>query len=166
MSSPEKLQIKYVLFGSKAKGGYFRAFESVSHEGIVGTIDCPHRGAPEVKTFFFQEKEYTKVSDVIEAWHRARLAADIQKGAEAYLAEKNAALTDEEPLNKFVDDEATVKKRLLHGFKENLLAMKRTEPGYGPLETQVFNLAIELGEATYGPTHYEFCRNEWCRCQQ
>lgn len=65
-----KLQVKYVLFGSKAKGGYFRAFESVSHPGIAGTIDCPKRGAPEVKTFFFQDKEYTSVKDVLEAWDR------------------------------------------------------------------------------------------------
>lgn len=168
MSSSEKLQIKYVLFGSKAKGGYFRAFESVSHPGIVGTIDCPARGKPEERKLYFQDKEYTLVSDAIEAWHRHKLAKDIEKGAMDYLESQKQkdVLADEEPLSKFTDSEDTIKKRLLHGLKENLLAMKRGTEEYGKLERQVFDLAIELGEPTFGPTHYEFCRMEWCGCQQ
>lgn len=64
----QKMQIRWTLFGSKAKGGYFRTFESVSHPGISGFVDCEKRGQPETRGFFFEDQEFKTVGEVLAAW--------------------------------------------------------------------------------------------------
>ena len=62
----DKIQVRYTLFGSLAKGGYFRMFESVSHPGIVGTISSKKRGDKPEVTYAYKGKEFKTVKEVLE----------------------------------------------------------------------------------------------------
>lgn len=67
----DRISIRYTLFGSLAKGGYMRVFESESHPGITGMIKAETRKSQEITTFIYQDKEYSTVKDVLAAYKAA-----------------------------------------------------------------------------------------------
>lgn len=67
MTEP-KLQIKYTMFLDYDKGGYGRTFDSISHPGVKGSVYCKdHKSIPK-QEFYYNDKTYNKVSEVIKAW--------------------------------------------------------------------------------------------------
>lgn len=66
-----KIEIKYVMFASLAKGGWLRLFESTSHPGISGWMKSEKRGSPAVKAFIFNDTEYKTVQAVLDAYEKA-----------------------------------------------------------------------------------------------
>lgn len=66
----EKLKVKYTMFATLTKGGYLRTFESVSHPGIEGAVQAETRGSPAVRKFFYKDKEYKTVAEVLAAYKK------------------------------------------------------------------------------------------------
>lgn len=62
------MQIRWTSFVSKLRGGYFRTFESVSHPGIHGMVNSEHRGAKPTRKFFYDDKEFDTVDEVLKAF--------------------------------------------------------------------------------------------------
>lgn len=73
------MKVRYTLFGSKAKGGYFRIFEAVDYPGIVGSVDAETRKSKPVIKYVLGETEYTSEAAAIEAWRKEN--ADVQDQA-------------------------------------------------------------------------------------